>query len=85
MHTVQHLSIGAVGGAVLGWLVLWILYVNFIATPGWRSSLFEYYNQRVPEAFWRWSVYAALTGALIGTAVVAIKYCARLPGHPWIC
>jgi presenilin-like A22 family membrane protease len=89
MQRLHYLSIGAVSGALLGWLTLFILWYQFKATRWrpWRGSgsYSEYINQRVPDAYWRWSVYAALVGALIGLAVVVFKVCARLPGHPLIC
>jgi hypothetical protein len=88
MQRLHYLWIGAGTGAVLGWLVLFILWFQFKATK-WRSSssgpYSAYINQRVPDAYWRWSVYAALAGALIGLAAVVLKVCVRFPGHPMIC
>jgi hypothetical protein len=88
MQRLHYLLIGAADGALLGWLTLFILWFQFKATK-WRSPrsgpYSEYINQRVPDAYWRWSVYAALAGALIGSTVVAFKVCVRFPEHPMIC
>jgi hypothetical protein len=94
IQTVRTLLGGAIGGALLGWAVLNVVYINATVSTlnlfkdpdlNWRGNYSKYINQRLPDGYWRWTACVILIGALISSTYLSFKVCARLPGHPWIC
>jgi hypothetical protein len=66
--------LGGVVGGLAGWLLCGQLYRwNTISDPDRMYDRWKWLNKPFPKGFWRSSGYFALTGAVVGLVIAALK------------
>jgi hypothetical protein len=71
VKSLLYLVLGALIGAVAGW----VIYAGFYIERRRLGGTFgiRVLKEPVPESFWRVSRYVALLGGLIGAAIVVVE------------